>query len=311
MDADIAIRVPTSKQAALRDHKSGGHLVRFFYTMKPSTRAERRLAAVAVAVTAGAGRRTVAGAAAAVAAAAAAKTQEPRLAPPPRVLRVVLTGGPCGGKTTALPSIADALRARGIPTATVAETATSLVEGGIDRVAMIGTPGGLFEFNLQYQEMQMEKEDRMASLIRAAVQYSDTAAAAAAAAGGGGAVDAVLLCDRGTMDSKAHVPPAVWEELLGALGVVSDVEICEERYDAVLHFVTAADGAEEAYSTAGNAARTETVAEARESDRKLREVWSRHPQVTVLENPSVDEGGLEAKVERAVQLVLALAASTE
>jgi hypothetical protein len=31
----------------------------------------------------------------------------------------------------------------------------------------------------------------------------------------------------------------------------------------------------------------------------------------VLENPSVDEGGLEAKVERAVQLVLALAASTE
>ena len=69
----------------------------------------------------------------------------------------------------------------------------------------------------------------------------------------------MLLCDRGTMDSKAHVPPSVWAQLLRQLGVASEAEMCEGRYDAVLHFVTAADGAEEAYSTAGNAARTETL----------------------------------------------------
>lgn len=56
--------------------------------------------------------------------AAASSTQRPPLDPPPRVLRIVLTGGPCGGKTTSLPIIADELRSRGIPTATVAETAT-------------------------------------------------------------------------------------------------------------------------------------------------------------------------------------------
>jgi hypothetical protein len=223
----------------------------------------------------------------------------------PRVLKVVLTGGPCGGKTTALPSIAEALRERGIPTVTVAETATSLVSSGIDRIAMIGTAEGLFEFNLQYQQMQMEKEDRMISFVRASVQHS-----AAWRPGGRerpGEVDAVLLCDRGTMDSKAHVPPSVWAQLLAELGIASDVEICEARYDAVLHFVTAADGAEEAYSTAGNAARTETVEEARESDRKLREVWRRHPAVTVLENPAAADGGLDAKVDQAVQAVVALA----
>ena len=49
----------------------------------------------------------------------------------PVVLRVVLTGGPCGGKTTALPSIAAALRSRGIPTVTVEETATSLVRARV------------------------------------------------------------------------------------------------------------------------------------------------------------------------------------
>ncbi len=222
----------------------------------------------------------------------------------PRVLKVVLTGGPCGGKTTALPSIAEALRGRGIPTVTVAETATSLVEAGIDRIAMIGTAEGLFEFNLQYQQMQMEKEDRMISFVRASVEHS---VAWQAGRERPGEVDAVLLCDRGTMDSKAHVPPSVWAQLLAELGLASDVAICEARYDAVLHFVTAADGAEAAYSTAGNAARTETVEEARESDRKLREVWRRHPAVTVLENPSAAEGGLDAKVDRAVQAVVALA----
>lgn len=233
---------------------------------------------------------------------AVSKPAQPR----PRVLRVVLTGGPCGGKTTALPRIADALRASNIPTVTVVETATSLVEAGIDRIAMIGTAQGLFEFNLQYQKMQMEKEDRMLSFVRASVQHSATWQSKAEHDRG---VDAVLLCDRGTMDSKAHVPPSVWAHLLAELGIASDAEICEARYDAVLHFVTAADGAEDAYSTTGNAARTETVAEARESDRMLREVWHRHPTVTVLDNPTVAEGGLDAKIERALETVVSLASA--
>lgn len=114
---------------------------------------------------------------------------------------------------------------------------SSLVEGGVDRMAMIGSAAGLFEFNLQYQEMQIEKESRMISLIRAAVQYAGDGASAAGSSNG--QVDAVLLCDRGTMDSKAHVPAEVWAELLGALGQ-NDAQLCEGRYDAVLHFVTQA-----------------------------------------------------------------------
>ena len=118
------------------------------------------------------------------------------------------------------------------------------------------------------------------------------------------AVDAVMLCDRGTMDSKAHVPAEVWQQLLQSVGKTEE-EMCEGRYDAVLHFVTAADGAEEAYSLSGNAARTETAEEARESDAALVEVWSRHPDVAILDNAA--EGGLEAKIQRAVQTALRVA----
>jgi predicted ATPase len=68
-------------------------------------------------------------------------------APALRVYRMVLTGGPCGGKSSALPRIAEALRARGVPTVTLPEMATSLVDAGIDRVAMIASEPGLFDFN--------------------------------------------------------------------------------------------------------------------------------------------------------------------
>jgi len=103
--------------------------------------ARRRATAALRLTAAGLGARQASASTHAAGAAAAASA--------PRVLRLVLTGGPCGGKTTALPTIAAALRERGLPTVIVGETATGLVESGIDRIAMIGTPEGLFDFNLQ------------------------------------------------------------------------------------------------------------------------------------------------------------------
>ena len=71
----------------------------------------------------------------------------PAMASEARVYRVVLTGGPCGGKSSALPCIAQALRDRGVPTVTLPEMATSLVDAGVDRVSMIASESGLFDFN--------------------------------------------------------------------------------------------------------------------------------------------------------------------
>lgn len=50
----------------------------------------------------------------------------------------------------------------------------------------------------------------------------------------------------------------------------------ENRYDAVLHMVTAADGAESFYETISNEARYNTAAESVEIDKKLREAYMGH-----------------------------------
>jgi len=103
--------------------------------------------------------------------------------------KVMLTGGPCGGKTTALKLLADACREKGFTVYQVPECATFLVEScGVDRATLIQTEvhvdlilfyynkepclficlllcfsfkAGLFAFNVEYQKLQKTHEDRI------------------------------------------------------------------------------------------------------------------------------------------------------
>ena len=54
--------------------------------------------------------------------------------------------------------------------------------------------------------------------------------------------DVVILIDRGLMDGSAYVSRSSWQALMDDMGV-SMVQIRDNRYDAVIHMVTAADGA--------------------------------------------------------------------
>ena len=47
------------------------------------------------------------------------------------VYKIVITGGPCGGKTTAISRIHDEFTSKGYNVITVSETATDLIMGGI------------------------------------------------------------------------------------------------------------------------------------------------------------------------------------
>lgn len=86
----------------------------------------------------------------------------------------------------------------------------------------------------------------------------------------------VILCDRGVMDGSAYIPKEIWQALLDETGW-STVQLRDRRYEAVIHLVTAAQGAEEAYTLANNETRYETAQQAREIDRKLIEAWVGHP----------------------------------
>lgn len=66
----------------------------------------------------------------------------------------------------------------------------------------------------------------------------------------------VLLCDRGLMDGKAYMESQQWYDMLAQYNL-SEVEMRDLRYDAVIHMVTAADSTD-CYSTLNNEARHET-----------------------------------------------------
>ncbi len=177
-----------------------------------------------------------------------------RVTPSKQCCRIVLTGGPGGGKTTA----ADLFRREiGDRVALVPEAATILFQGGFPRSH---EPQARRFAQTAIFHVQRDLEDVQASL------YPGRA----------------LLCDRGTIDGAAYWPGEV-HDYFSAVGSTIDAEL--RRYDAVIFFESAAVGG--ASIEGGNPMRNETVEEAVALDGKLRSLWSRHPRfVLVPHNPS-------------------------
>jgi len=180
--------------------------------------------------------------------------------------RIVLTGGPCGGKTTAMARIAERLENLGFRVFMVPETPTMLFQGGFSLHDV--TPAQVVELETALLTTVMNTED---SFRRIASVYGEP--------------KTVFLCDRGMMDTKAYVTPGMWATILSNLGQ-TEVQLRDQRYDAVIHLVTAADGAEEFYTLANNTARTETPEQARDLDRKTQAAWVGHPHLRVIDNRS-------------------------
>jgi CYTH domain-containing protein len=112
---------------------------------------------------------------------------------------------------------------------------------------------------------------------------------------------AILICDRGLMDVKAYLSDEVWQATLDELHL-SEVEIRDKRYEAVLHLVTAAKGAEAFYTTANNVARTESAEQAVALDDCLIRAWTGHPHLRIIDN----SGSFENKINRTLVEIAAV-----
>ena len=193
------------------------------------------------------------------------------------IQKIVITGGPCAGKTTALAWIANNLPEKGYRVLFVPETATELIGGGL-------TPWGCGT-NLDYQRCQMELQLTKERLFERGARTMPT--------------DKVLIvCDRGAMDNKAYMTDLDFNLICEELHT-SEVEL-RDRYDAVFHLVTAAKGAEEAYTFANNAARYETVEQAVALDDRIIAAWTGHPHLRVIDNTTA----FEEKLERLLHEIL-------
>lgn len=77
----------------------------------------------------------------------------------------------------------------------------------------------------------------------------------------------VILMDRGLMDTVGYSGLDLWAKILKHTGW-NNIDLRDKRYDAVIHMVTAADGAENFYNL-DNTARYETVDQAITTDKAL------------------------------------------
>jgi len=182
------------------------------------------------------------------------------------IYRIVLTGGPCGGKSTALSLISDRLRSLGFRVFVVPEAATIVITGGgIWKDYKEMSPDQVLAFEGNLMKTKMALEDAFYGIAEASGEPS------------------VIICDRGTMDTAAYLPQSSWEVLLDEFGW-NLMNLRDRRYEAVIHLVTAAIGAEKYYTTENNAARTETLEEARALDFKILNAWVGHPQIRIIDN---------------------------
>ena len=163
--------------------------------------------------------------------------------------RIVVTGGPGGGKTTAVDFFR---REIGEQVVIVPEAATILFSGGFPR-------DGAIEAQRAVQEAIFHVQTRLEEAQ--AAYYPDR----------------VLLCDRGTVDGAAYWPGSP-EEFFEHLH--TDLERELSRYDAVIFFESAAVGG--ISIEGGNPVRNESMEEAVQLNSSLQAIWSQHPRFTVV-----------------------------
>jgi len=194
-----------------------------------------------------------------------------------RIIRIVLTGGPAAGKTTLISRILNEFKPEnGWRVITIPETATELISGfGI-------RPFGGCMSMLAFQDFVIADQLHKEQLALKAAEVVDEE-------------NILIIYDRAVMDDKAYITDEQFAEVLARFDGRTEEDVLA-GYDAVLHLVTCAKGAEFAYNL-GNAARTETIEFAREMDDRTLRAWSRHPNLRIIDN-SVN---FDDKMRRAIR----------
>ncbi len=166
--------------------------------------------------------------------------------------RIALTGGPNGGKTTALSVLKETF---GKKIELVPEAATLIFSGGFPRKDGSRAHVEAAQRIIFYTTQQLEE---------LALKTSEAD---------------LIICDRGTVDAAVYWPDGI-DAFFADMGTTLDAQLA--RYDAVIHLSPPLNA--DFYQS--TQVRTESLAEAAAIDRKILKIWERHPNRMVL--PSME-----------------------
>ena len=193
------------------------------------------------------------------------------------ITKIVLTGGPAAGKTSLISRILKEFKQEnGWRVITIPETATDLISGfGIK-------PFGNCVSMLAFQDFVIADQIHKEKLALQAAEIVPED-------------NILIIYDRALMDDKAYISDEEFARVISRFDGRTEQSVLA-NYDAVLHLVTCAKGAEFAYDL-GNTARTESLEYAREMDDRTLRAWQGHPNLKIIDN-SVN---FQDKLQRAIR----------
>lgn len=162
-------------------------------------------------------------------------------------VKVAITGGPSGGKTTLIEALKKDL---GQKCAVVPEAASILYRGGFPRYK---EPQAVVHAQKAIYYTQREIEDMICVVSQ----------------------KTLIVCDRGSLDSVAYWPHSK-ADFYAAIQSTEAQEVA--RYDWVIHLDTASPD----YYDTTNPIRTETFQEALDLNTKIKTAWEAHPRRVVI-----------------------------
>jgi thymidylate kinase len=153
------------------------------------------------------------------------------------IYKIVITGGPCGGKTTSLDRMRKEMSERGFRVFSVPEIPTMVVvAGGMILMSKFSTEEKI-KFQSELIKFQIYAEDYFTKLAEMSKSPS------------------IILCDRGTVDPYAYISKEEFQSIMDEEGW-SWVNLRDRRYDRVIFLDSAAVGAEDFYTRSNNTARS-------------------------------------------------------
>lgn len=176
------------------------------------------------------------------------------------IAKIVITGGPCAGKSTAIRHIQETkpFEEMGYTVICVPEAATTLFSQNITPK----TCGSLKTYQAIQFRLQLENE-RTAFDIAQMLPDKNV----------------LIICDRGVFDGKAYINQNDFNDIIKHYGTICGHRISKEfllnDYHAVFHMLTAAK-TRETYQCTDNPARSETAKQAIDLDDKLLQVYESH-----------------------------------
>ena len=199
-----------------------------------------------------------------------------------KIFKIVLTGGPCAGKTKVLNGVRKNLEEDGYYVITVPETAESLIGGKIIPYEDI-----IVKFQEQILDIQKAKEDN-------AIEYAECLAKILES---GNIINKdlkeyskskgiIIIFDRGLLDNRAYLPHDEYNNLLKRKGINELSRL--DNYDMVIDLISMANLKKEAYQNSD--IRSEDDKLAKDLDIKTSGAWLIYDDlITVKPTNTIDE----------------------